>query len=196
MTTQGLTTCLWYDGQAEDAANYYTSIFEDSKLGRVTRYTDAGPGPVGTVVTVEFELNGQKFVALNGGPQFKFNESISFEIHCADQDEVDFYWSKLSEGGEEGPLRLVEGQVRHVLAGHPQRAHRHDQRPGPGEGEARHRGDARDAQARHRRAPESVLGRMNRARGAACLAVRRVEPGSRSRLNVGRRSPFAGSWRR
>ncbi|MGH3815337.1 MAG: VOC family protein, partial [Pseudonocardiaceae bacterium] len=101
MTTDGFTTCLWFDGQAEEAANHYISIFKDSKLGRVGRYTEAGPGPAGTVLTVEFELNGQKFVALNGGPEFKFNEAISFQIFCADQDEVDYYWSKLSEGGEE-----------------------------------------------------------------------------------------------
>lgn len=74
---------------------------KDSELGRVGRYTEAGPGPAGTVLTVEFELNGQKFVALNGGPQFTFNEAISFQIRCDDQDEVDYYWSKLGEGGEE-----------------------------------------------------------------------------------------------
>ncbi|MGH3478375.1 MAG: VOC family protein [Pseudonocardiaceae bacterium] len=101
MTTDGFTTCLWFDGQAEEAANHYLSIFKDSKIGRVGRYTEAGPGPAGTVLAVEFELNGQKFVALNGGPQFTFNEAISFQIHCNDQDEVDYYWSKLSEGGEE-----------------------------------------------------------------------------------------------
>jgi predicted 3-demethylubiquinone-9 3-methyltransferase (glyoxalase superfamily) len=101
MATDSLTTCLWFDGQAEEAANYYTSIFEDSRLGKATRYTDAGPGPAGSVVTVEFELNGQKFVGLNGGPEFTFNEAISFQIFCDDQDEVDYYWSKLSEGGEE-----------------------------------------------------------------------------------------------
>ncbi len=101
MTTDGFTTCLWFDGQAEEAANHYTSIFKNSKLGRVGRYTEAGPGPAGTVLAIEFELNGQKFVALNGGPQFTFNEAISFQIHCNDQDEVDYYWSKLSEGGEE-----------------------------------------------------------------------------------------------
>jgi predicted 3-demethylubiquinone-9 3-methyltransferase (glyoxalase superfamily) len=103
MTTDGFTMCLWFDGQAEEAANHYTSIFENSKLGRVTRYGEAGPGTPGTVVTVEFELNGQRFVGLNGGPQFVFNESISFQIDCKDQEEVDYYWSKLSEGGEEGP---------------------------------------------------------------------------------------------
>jgi len=95
------TTCLWFDTEAEEAANHYTSIFPDSRLGRVVRYTEAGPGPAGSVVTVEFELNSQKFVALNGGPQFTFNEAVSFQIPCADQDEVDFYWSKLSDGGQE-----------------------------------------------------------------------------------------------
>jgi predicted 3-demethylubiquinone-9 3-methyltransferase (glyoxalase superfamily) len=102
MTNEGFTTCLWFDGQAEEAANYYSSIFENSKLGRVGRYTEAGPGPAGSVLAVEFELNGQKFVGLNGGPQFTFNEAISFQIYCADQDEVDYYWNKLSEDGEEG----------------------------------------------------------------------------------------------
>jgi predicted 3-demethylubiquinone-9 3-methyltransferase (glyoxalase superfamily) len=102
MSTDGFTTCLWFDGQAEEAANHYASIFKNSKVGRVGRYTEAGPGPAGSVLAVEFELNGQKFMGLNGGPQFTFNEAISFQIYCKDQDEVDYYWSKLSEGGEEG----------------------------------------------------------------------------------------------
>ncbi|MQA24611.1 MAG: VOC family protein [Micromonosporaceae bacterium] len=101
MVADGFTTCLWFDGQAEAAANYYTSIFKNSKLGRVVRYTEAGPGPAGTVVTVDFEINGQRFVALNGGPEFTFSEAVSFQIHCADQGEVDHYWSKLTEGGGE-----------------------------------------------------------------------------------------------
>jgi predicted 3-demethylubiquinone-9 3-methyltransferase (glyoxalase superfamily) len=101
MSTDGLTTCLWFDGQAEEAASYYVSIFNNAKLGRVARTTEAGPGPAGSVLIAEFELNGQKFVALNGGPDFTFNEAISFQIHCADQDEVDYYWDKLSEGGRE-----------------------------------------------------------------------------------------------
>ncbi|NJC67730.1 VOC family protein [Planosporangium flavigriseum] len=96
MTTNGLTTCLWFDGQAEEAANHYTSIFKNSKLGSVS-HNAAG----GAVLTVEFELNGQRFVALNGGPQFTFNESISFQIFCADQDEVDYYWNRLRQGGRE-----------------------------------------------------------------------------------------------
>jgi predicted 3-demethylubiquinone-9 3-methyltransferase (glyoxalase superfamily) len=101
MTTQGFTTCLWFDGQAEEAANYYCSIFENSRIGRVGRYTEAGPGPAGSVLAVEFELNGQKFVGLNGGPEFTFNEAISFQIYCESQDEIDYYWSKLTEDGEE-----------------------------------------------------------------------------------------------
>ncbi|MGW2179378.1 VOC family protein [Streptomyces sp. NPDC001732] len=103
MTTEGFTTCLWFDGQAEEAAEYYLSIFKNSRIGRIGRYTEAGPGPAGSVMTVEFELNGQKFVGVNGGPEFTFNEAVSFQINCADQDEVDYYWSSLTDGGEEGP---------------------------------------------------------------------------------------------
>jgi predicted 3-demethylubiquinone-9 3-methyltransferase (glyoxalase superfamily) len=95
-----LTTCLWFDTEAEAAANHYTSIFPDSRLGRISRFTEAGPGPAGSVMAVEFELSGQKFVALNAGPEFTFNEAISFQIPCADQDEVDYYWSRLSDGGQ------------------------------------------------------------------------------------------------
>jgi predicted 3-demethylubiquinone-9 3-methyltransferase (glyoxalase superfamily) len=101
MTDKAFTTCLWFDTDGEAAANFYTSIFKDSKLGEVSRYTEAGPGRAGTVMTVEFELNGQKFIALNGGPEFTFNESISFQIPCADQKEVDYYWDRLCEGGQE-----------------------------------------------------------------------------------------------
>jgi predicted 3-demethylubiquinone-9 3-methyltransferase (glyoxalase superfamily) len=101
MVEKGFTTCLWFDGQAEEAANHYISIFPDSQLGDVGRYTEAGPGEPGSVIAAGFEINGQKFVALNGGPQFTFNESISFQIFCEDQDEIDYYWEKLSESGEE-----------------------------------------------------------------------------------------------
>jgi len=101
MTDKAFTVCLWFDTEGDAAANYYTSIFKNSKIGRIGRYTEAGPGPAGSVMAVEFELNGQKFVALNGGPQFTFNEAISLQIPCEDQDEVDYYWSKLSAGGQE-----------------------------------------------------------------------------------------------
>ncbi|WP_030824963.1 VOC family protein [Streptomyces hygroscopicus] len=109
MATDGFTTCLWFDGQAEEAARTYVSIFKNSRLGRIARYTGVEPGgPAGTVMTVEFEANGQKFVGLNGGPEFTFSEAISFQIHCADQEEVDYYWARLSEGGEEGPCGWVK----------------------------------------------------------------------------------------
>ena len=100
---KGLTPCLWFDTEGEAAATLYTSVFPNSKILEVARYGEAGPREAGTVMTVSFELNGQKFLALNGGPDFKFNEAISFQIDCENQDEVDMYWNTLSEGGEEGP---------------------------------------------------------------------------------------------
>jgi predicted 3-demethylubiquinone-9 3-methyltransferase (glyoxalase superfamily) len=94
---------LWYDTQAEEAANFYIKIFKNSKILNITRYGEAGPGPKGSVMTIEFTLDGQEFIALNGGPHFKFNEAISFSVDCKTQEEVDMYWAKLSEGGEEQP---------------------------------------------------------------------------------------------
>ncbi|MFG2295925.1 VOC family protein [Streptomyces sp. NPDC048603] len=99
MSSTGFTTCLWFDGQAEAAVDYYLSVFKDGRRGRVGRYTDAGPGEPGSVMVVEFEINGQKFVGLNGGPEFIFNEAISFQIHCADEAEADYYWDALTSGG-------------------------------------------------------------------------------------------------
>ena len=99
--TQRITPFLWYDSQAEEAANFYVSIFENSKMGTITRYGDTGPGPKGSVMTVNFILDGQEFVALNGGPQFPFTEAVSFMVNCASQEEVDYYWEKLSAGGTE-----------------------------------------------------------------------------------------------
>src|SRR3954454_15671345 len=98
-----MITCLWFDTQGEEAAEFYTSVIPNSRINTVSRYGEAGPGPAGTVMTVSFELNGQEFLALNGGPQFTFTEAISFQVMCEDQGEVDRYWSTLSEGGEEGP---------------------------------------------------------------------------------------------
>jgi predicted 3-demethylubiquinone-9 3-methyltransferase (glyoxalase superfamily) len=92
---------LWFDTEAEDVAEFYCSVFPNSRITDVLRYTDAGPGPAGTVVTVDFELDGRPFTAINGGPAFTFDEAVSFLIECADQDEVDHYWSLLTEGGEE-----------------------------------------------------------------------------------------------
>ena len=97
---QKITPCLWFDDQAEEAARFYVSLFKNSSIGRIARYGDAGPGPKGSVVTIEFELDGQAFIGLNGGPHFNFTEAVSFSIDCADQAEVDFYWDRLSEGGQ------------------------------------------------------------------------------------------------
>ncbi|MCK1993449.1 VOC family protein [Peribacillus muralis] len=102
---QKITTNLWFDTQAEEATRFYTSIFENSKVGRITYYGNVGKEihgmSEGKVMTIEFELEGQSFVALNGGPQFKFTEAISFIIHCESQEDVDYYWEKLSQGGDE-----------------------------------------------------------------------------------------------
>jgi len=104
MTTiaQKITPFLWYDNQAEEAANFYVSIFKNSRILGVTRYGKSGPGPEGTVLTAAFKLEGQKFTALNGGPRFTFNESVSFVVNCETQEEIDYFWEKLSsDGGQE-----------------------------------------------------------------------------------------------
>jgi len=98
---QKITPFLWYDTQAEEAAKFYVSIFPKSKILKTTRYGEAGPGPKGSVMTVEFELDGQRMIALNGGPHFKFTEAISLSVDCKDQKEVDRYWTRLSQGGQE-----------------------------------------------------------------------------------------------
>jgi predicted 3-demethylubiquinone-9 3-methyltransferase (glyoxalase superfamily) len=102
---QKITPCLWFDDQAEEAAEFYTSVFRNSKIGNISRYGEAGQEvhgkPAGTVMTVAFELDGQSFTALNGGPTFKFNEAISLQVDCETQEDVDYYWEKLSEGGDE-----------------------------------------------------------------------------------------------
>ncbi len=99
---QRISPCLWFDGQAEEAANFYISVFKNSRITAVSRYGDAGPGPKGSVMVVGLELDGQSFTALNGGPMFKFTEAISMVVDCETQAEVDYYWGKLSAGGQEG----------------------------------------------------------------------------------------------
>jgi predicted 3-demethylubiquinone-9 3-methyltransferase (glyoxalase superfamily) len=104
-TIQKITPCFWFDTQAKEAAEFYVSVFENSRILRILHYTEAGYDihgkPAGTVLTVEFEISGQRFTALNGGPAFKFNEAISLEVNCETQDEIDYYWEKLSNGGEQ-----------------------------------------------------------------------------------------------
>jgi predicted 3-demethylubiquinone-9 3-methyltransferase (glyoxalase superfamily) len=97
---QKITPFLWFDNNAEEAANFYVSVFKNSKVLNIARYGEVGPGPKGTVMTVEFELDGQEFVALNGGPKFKLTEAVSFVVNCDTQEEVDYYWERLSEAGE------------------------------------------------------------------------------------------------
>jgi predicted 3-demethylubiquinone-9 3-methyltransferase (glyoxalase superfamily) len=103
---QKITPCLWFDSNAEEAVKFYTSIFKTSKIGKIAKYGKEGyeihGRPKGTVLTIEFELNGQPFTALNGGPVFKFNEAVSFQVGCKSQKEVDYYWERLSKGGEKG----------------------------------------------------------------------------------------------
>src|SRR5689334_1507210 len=94
---------LWFDTEAEDAAAFYTSVFPNSRVVNKLHYTEAAPSKAGTVMTVEWEIDGQRFVGINGGPQFTFSEAVSFQVNCKDQDEIDYYWEKLGEGGEEGP---------------------------------------------------------------------------------------------
>jgi predicted 3-demethylubiquinone-9 3-methyltransferase (glyoxalase superfamily) len=96
-----ITPFLWFDNNAEEAVQFYTSIFKDSKILQTSRYNEAGPGPKGSVMTMKFQLNGQEFIALNGGPHFKFNEAISFVVNCETQKEIDEYWEKLTTGGKE-----------------------------------------------------------------------------------------------
>ena len=152
---QEITPCLWFDTEGEEAATFYASVFPNSKIVEVARYGEAGPRPAGTVMTVSFELDGQEFVALNGGPDFTFNEAISFQVSCKTQEEVDAFWSKLSEGGEEGPCgwlkdrygvswQIIPTALPELLAD-----------PGPGEVAAGHGGDAADGQDRDRRARAS-----------------------------------------
>lgn len=107
LAKQRIMPCLWFDTEAENAANFYCSVFKNSRITEISRYGNEGfekhGKRVGSVMVVAFELEGQKFVALNGGPQFKFSEAISFQVHCDSQKEVDYFWDKLTDGGEEGP---------------------------------------------------------------------------------------------
>ena len=157
-STQKIAPCLWFDSQAEEAANFYVSVFKNSKITSVAKYTKAGQEThkkrPGSVMTVEFELDGQPFTALNGGPDFKFNEAVSLQVPCRNQDEIDHYWNKLSKGGDPkaqqcGWLKDKYGLSWQVVPSHPAGAaegHR------VADGGARDGGDASDEEDRHRRA--------------------------------------------
>ena len=128
---QKITPFLWFDNQAEEAAAFYTSIFKDSKVETVTRYGEAGPGPKGSAMTVVFQIEGQQFIALNGGPQFKFTEAISFVVNCQTQPEIDELWEKLTDGGEEVRLSLP-GSIGFRYAHRPTRSCRESDGNRPG----------------------------------------------------------------
>ena len=134
-----ITPCLWFDTEAEEAAKFYVSIFKNSKIGSVSRYGEEGQEvhckPPGMVMAVPFEINGQPFLALNGGPQFKFNEAVSFQIHCKSQQEIDYFWGRLTEGGKEQPCgwlkdkfgvswQVIPADLPAIMAGDPQKAQR------------------------------------------------------------------------
>ena len=111
---QKINPCLWFNTEAEEAAKFYCSVFKNSRMGRISRYVNEGQEihgkEAGSVMAVEFEIAGQKFAALNGGPHFKFTEAVSFQVHCEDQEEVDYFWKTLSEGGTEGPCGWLKDQ--------------------------------------------------------------------------------------
>ena len=146
---QTITPFLWFDDKAEEAANFYTSIFKNSKITATSRYGDAGPGPKGSVMTVAFQLDGQEFLALNGGPLFKFTEAISFVVNCETQREVDEFWDEAVRRRSGGPVRVAEGPVRPLMADRAEDPERAGARQGSAEGAARHEGDAADEEDRH-----------------------------------------------
>ena len=168
-----LTPCLWFDTEGEEAAGFYTSVFPNSQVVEVTRYGAAGPRPRGTVMTVSFELDGQPFIALNGGPEFTFSEAVSFQVDCEDQAEVDTYWEQLSEGGEEGPCGWLKDRFGALVADRPDRPARAARRSRPGEVAARDGGDDADAEDRDRGARAGCRGRVGSAlRGEPVGAAR------------------------
>ena len=149
-----ITPCLWFDTEAEEAANFYVSLFPNAKIVDVTHYGEAGPRPVGMVMTVEFSLDGQDFTALNGGPDFTFNEAVSFQVDCDDAGRARQVLVRPVRGRRGRAVRVAEGQVRRLLADHPHRLDRAGLRPGHREGTAGDQRHAADGQARHRGAAE------------------------------------------
>ena len=133
---QKITTCLWFDNQAEEAATFYCSIFKNSKLGHIARYGDSGPGRKGDVMVATFELDGREFMGLNGGPMFKFTEAVSLVVHCGDQAEIDYYWERLTaDGGQESQCgwlkdkfglswQIVPSIIGELMTGDPVKANR------------------------------------------------------------------------
>ena len=160
IASQKINPCLWFDTEAEDAAKFYCSVFKNSKMGKVSRYVDEGQEihgkPAGSVMAVEFELEGQKFAALNGGPQFKFDEAISFQVALQGPEGGRLFLEQAYRGRQGNRLRLAEGQIRPVLAGRSRRALRHVAGLRPRQGEAGHQRILAHEEIRHRRADARV----------------------------------------
>jgi len=167
---QRISPCLWFDTEAEAAANFYTGVFKNSKIKSVTHYGEAGPMPAGTVMVVTFELDGVEFIALNGGPIYKFSEAVSLSIGCRTQAEVDHYWDALNEGRRGRSMRLAQGQVRPVMAGGAARIHRADGEFGCQARQADDASDDEDEEAQ----PRPAQG------GVRCLAGMRPSPSTSS----------------
>ena len=144
-----ITPSLWFDNNLEEAAAFYTAIFPNSSIEQLHRFTEAGPGTSGDIAWGTFLLDGQRFIGINGGPQFPFSEAVSFEIRCKDQAEVDYYWERLLDGGEEVTVRLAHGSIRSELADRARSALRAARRSG--QRRRRDPGFAQHAQGRHRR---------------------------------------------
>jgi predicted 3-demethylubiquinone-9 3-methyltransferase (glyoxalase superfamily) len=151
-----ITTFLAYDNQAEEAAKFYVSVFKNSRIRSVTRYSEAGPGPKDSIVTVAFELDGQEFVALNGGSHFKFTDGISLSVDCKTQEEVDTYWEKLSERRRGRTMRMAQGQVWLVLADQPDDPGRDAERSRPRQIEEGYGSDAQNEKDQHRRSEKGI----------------------------------------
>ena len=155
-TIQRIAPCLWFDGRAEEAATFYTAIFKNSRIGTISRFGEAGreihgQAP-GSVMAVAFELDGQSFTALNGGPLFQFTEAISFQVNCDTQAEVDYYWESSTGRRPESPaVRLAQGQVRRVVAGRANNPPHADWRCGHGQVGAGHDRSPSDEEVRDRR---------------------------------------------
>ena len=144
MTQQRITPCLWFNFNAEEAVAHYCAIFEDARIEKIAHYGPHQPGPEGAVMTILFSIEGQRFLALNGGPQFPFTSAISLIVNCDNQAEVDDYWERLSEGGAKGPLRLADRQVRRIVADRAARTARIVDKRRRRTGEPRHEGCAGD----------------------------------------------------
>ena len=156
-----ITPNLWFDTQSEAAAEFYVSVFPNSKITNVTHYGEAGPRPAGMVLTVDFVLDGQEYTAINGGPEFTFDEAISLLINCDDQEEIDYYWEKLTDGGEEGPCGWLKDKFglswQVCPVGFVETAERSGSQSRPA-GDDR---DVRHEEARHRRAASSSRRRVS-----------------------------------